>query len=369
VIVMAGPVLSPTTLGRGPRPFGRALTVALATSLLSVAAGCGVSYSEPVEVALPDPISPSTTAPVELEDCDDDDPTLPAVASYRPLEELPAPGDMPAGSHMAEIQQRGKLVVGTSIDTNLFASLDPASNQIVGFDVDMAKLVALAIFGGSWDTIDERLELRGITFGQRIPALTSGEVDLVAHTMTINCKRWQQVAFSGVYFNAGQNLLVSIDSEIGSLDDLTDQRVCVSAGGTAAAEMAAAGLENLVEVDNLTDCMVQFQRGQVDAIRSDDAILAGFVAQDPFSKVADLDPLSEEPYGLAMSQDHPELVQFVNAVLEQAKDSDDPETSWTAIYDDWLRSALGAPVASLDVESGSFPTGAPLGEYGRPLPR
>jgi polar amino acid transport system substrate-binding protein len=350
-----------TTRRRAPLRFLGLLGVSLA---VAASTACGASYSVPSDVALPPPITTSTTMAPQVEPCDNRAP-LPATASYPPLEPLPAPGGpMPDGSHMETIRRRGKLVVGTSIDTNLFASVNPATNEIEGFDVDMARLVAAAIFG----TADDRVELRGITYAQRIPLVVAGEVDLVAHTMTINCRRWQQVAFSEVYLYAGQKLLVPVSSTATSVEDLAGRTVCVSAGGTSADEMRELDVRppiQVVEVANQTDCVVLFQRGEADAIRSDDTVLAGFARQDPFAKVVGR-PLTEEPYGMAMSLEHPEFVAFVNAVLRQAK-ADPSAAGWSASYDRWLRPALGEPLAGLDLSSAAPPaTGIPAGNYSRP---
>jgi polar amino acid transport system substrate-binding protein len=351
---------------RSHRRPGAAVLLAVTTAL-SVLAACGAPYDRPAPVALPPEVTLSTVAAPNLQTCDNKRP-VPAVATYPPLEALPAPGSpMPAGSHMATIQKRGKLVVGTSIDTKLFSSVNPATNRIEGFDVDMARLVAAAIFGPGTD----RVELRGITYAQRIPLVASGEVDLVAHTMTINCRRWQQVAFSEVYLYAGQKLLVAVDSDVDSVEDLAGRTVCVSAGGTSADEMRSLKVNppiEVIEVPNQTDCVVRFQRGDADAIRSDDTVLAGFAAQDPFSKVVGR-ALTEEPYGLATSLAHPEFTRFVNAVLAKAKADPGPD-GWRASYDRWLKPALGEPLATLDLTATGPPTfGTPAADYGRVPPK
>jgi len=352
-------------LPRSTRPARRrpaaALVAAAVVALASLS--CGAAYRAPAAVELPPEVTTPTVPAPQIQECNNRTP-LPAVATYPPLDPLPTPGGaMPAGSHMATIRARGKLVVGTSIDTNLFSSVNPATNRIEGFDVDMASMVAAAIFG----TAEGHLELRGITYAQRIPLVASGEVDLVAHTMTINCRRWQQVAFSEVYLYAGQKLLVAVDSPAASVEDLAGQTVCVSAGGTSADEMRSLAVQppiEVVEVSNQTDCVVLFQRGEVDAIRSDDTVLAGFAAQDPFSKVVGR-ALTEEPYGMAVSRAHPEFVAFVNGVLRQAK-ADTSAKGWRASYDRWLRPALGEPLAALDLSSSAPPTfGIPVADYRR----
>jgi polar amino acid transport system substrate-binding protein len=72
----------------------------------------------------------------------------------------------------------------------------------------------------------------------------------------------------------------------------------------------------------------------VAAISTDDSILDGLAAQDPWTKIIG-PPLTSEPYGLAISKQHPEFVRFVNAVLQQLR----TDGQWKSIYTRWL----GAP--------------------------
>lgn len=354
--------------------MSRFLALAAAMAL----AGCGASYSQPADVALPPPVTAESVELPPAVACDNKADVPPAVASYPPLAALPPAGQMPAGTRMREIQERGRLIVGTSIDTLLFASVNPSNGNIEGFDIDVAKLVASAIFGIPIDdpALDQKLDLKGITYAQRIPKVSSGEVDIIAHTMTINCTRWQQgVAFSSVYLNAGQKLLVAKGSDVTTMADLAGSKVCASAGGTSADELKAAGAEIYPPpsdsnptggVGNQTDCLVLLQRGEVDAIRSDDTVLAGFANQDPNTEVVGK-PLTQEPYGLAIAADHPEFVQFVNAVLDQARapKPDGTPGDWQRLYDRWLRPTLGDPVANLDENL----IGIPQPDHSRPLPR
>ena len=87
-----------------------------------------------------------------------------------------------------------------------------------------------------------------------------------------------------------------------------------------------------------TDCLVLLQQGEVDAISTDDTILAGLAAQDPCTKI--VGPASpREPYGLAISKQHPDFVQFVNAVLQQMR----TDGQWAASYAHWVGTPVPAP--------------------------
>jgi polar amino acid transport system substrate-binding protein len=241
---------------------------------------------------------------------------------------------------MAEIRDRGRLIVGVSADSLLLGARNPVSGQIEGFDIDMARLVADAIFDDP-----DRVELRVITAAQRIPSLQDGTVDLVARNMTITCARWQDIAFSAEYYRSGQKVLVPLGSDATSLADLAGQRVCAPAGSTSLAKLEEFGDIEAVPAATHTDCLVRFQQGDVDAITGDDTVLAGLAAQDPYATVVG-DAFTDEPYGLGMNADAVDLVRFVNAVLEEAK----ADGSWTASYDRWLSEALGpAPAPPVPV--------------------
>ena len=124
-------------------------------------------------------------------------------ASLRPGPQI-APGAMPPGSTMAAIAERGRLVVGVDQNTFLFGFRNPSTGQLEGFDIDVAREIARAIFGDP-----DRIDLRVVDASQREPALKSGLVDLVVRTYSITCARKENVAFSTVYYNANQRILAA----------------------------------------------------------------------------------------------------------------------------------------------------------------
>jgi polar amino acid transport system substrate-binding protein len=248
-------------------------------------------------------------------------------ASLRPTGALPAPGKMPAGSYMAEIQKRGRLILGTSQDTLLFSSRNPISGKVEGFDIEMGRQIAEAIFGSK-----DKIQIKVIGYDARVSSARDGSVDVVADTMTANCARWKDVNFSSIYYEAGQKVLVSKDSPAKSIDDLGGKKVCSAAGSTSYDNIGKVASKPVaVAMPAFGDCLVAFQQNQVDAISTDDTILAGMAAQDPYAKVVG-DRFTEEPYGMAMSQQHPEFTRFVNAVLAKNR----ANGTWAATYHEWL---------------------------------
>jgi len=248
-------------------------------------------------------------------------------------------GVMPAGSFMADIQARGRLIVGVDQNTLQFGYRHPITGDLEGLDIELLREIARAIWPTEVD-IDERITFKALTTAERIPAVIPGDeprrvplVHLVASLITVTCERDRDVAFSAVYYLAHQRFLVRRDSPIERASDLAGKRVCATAGSTS--------LDNLewivpaakpVPVAARTDCLVKLQRGTVDAVTSDDTILVSFQAQDPKTRLLP-DVPTDEPYAIAASREHPELIAFTNGVLEQMR----ADGRLAALYEDFLR--------------------------------
>jgi polar amino acid transport system substrate-binding protein len=247
------------------------------------------------------------------------------TSSIRPS----GPPQVTDGSFMATIRHRGYLIAGVDQNTPHFGYFNPFDGQIEGFDIDMVKAVAQAIFG-----TPGHVHFKAISDGERESAVEYGSVDIVAHTMTTLCSRLKYVDFSSIYFEAHQRVLVLKNSTVHNLADLRGQKVCATYTSDSGARIVAAGaIPDLVTY--WTDCLVLLQQGDVAAISTDDSILEGLTAQDPWTKLIG-PPLSNEPYGLAISKQHPDFVAFVNAVLEQLR----TDGQWQASY----AKSIGTPV-------------------------
>lgn len=315
---------------------------------------CGGDASLPSEVTGEAVVesAPSTTAAPACAD-----PSERAVQSFAPLDRLPEPGSMPDTPALQRIQQRGRLVAGVSGDTLLFGARNSLTGQIEGFDIDMITQIARAIFG---DDLDGKIEYRVITYADRLPSLESGAVDIVAHTMTINCNRWLRIAFSTEYFAAGQKVLVKTGSHITGIEQLAEQglTVCAPEGSTNIDEVRSGNTDydGLVVIGkpDISDCLVAMQQGEADATTGDDTVLAGFAAQDPNTEVVG-EPFTNEPYGLGFNANDVDLVRFANTVIAQIQ----ADGTWADIYRRWLLDTGALP--------GDAPPAPPVPDYTRPL--
>lgn len=267
---------------------------------------------------------PDEVEPPPSLDCD-------PTASLRPPEPNPPPGELPPENPVSEIYERGRLIVGLDAGSNLFSFRDPITGDLVGFDVDIAREIARDIFGDP-----DRVEFEILTSAQRIPALETAQVDVVVKTMTITCERRERVEFSTSYFQAYQRLLTVSGSGIDSVEDLADRTVCVVRGTTSLARIQRLQPDaKILGVPAWADCLVALQQGQADAISTDDSILAGLNAQDPYLEIVG-GFLSSEPYGVGVNLTNTDLVRFVNNTLERIR----TDGTWNELYQRWL-SVLG----------------------------
>lgn len=299
--------------------------------LLACATGCAgggrpvdLATVESVERPAPvgvevNPAPPSTSAAPT--------PTCDAEASFRPLDPMPPPGQMPARSTMKAIQDSGKLIAGVDQNTFLFGFRNPTTNALEGFDIDRVHEIAKAIFGDP-----NKVQFKVVTSAGRIDALKENKVHIVVRTMTATCTRWQDINFSAIYYTAGQRLLVDRASKVTGLDQLGGKKVCAAKGSTSIKTIAEHEADPIpVQVDNWSDCLIMLQQGQVEAMSTDDTILAGMMAQDPNVKMVG-PRITREPYGIGIPKKNVDLVRFVNGVLEKSV----ADGAWAASYDKWL---------------------------------
>lgn len=309
-----------------PRIWAAVLAVAVTAACGSTSPPPPSATVPPVEVRPAGALDVSEAPTAGREDCDRE-------ASLRPGP-LPAPGNMPPGSTMAAIAERGRLIVGVDQNTYLFGYRNPATGQLEGFDIDLARELARRIFGDP-----DRIDLRVVDAGQRVSALQSGLVDLVVRTYSITCERKDDVAFSTVYFLANQRILAPKGSGIDSVAALGDKRVCAVSGTTSLSTLFALDPRpTLVGAKTWTDCLLMLQQDQVDAISTDDVVLAGLAAQDPTVEVVGAS-LGVEPYGVGIKKGNDDLIRFVNGALEQLR----VDGTWQRLYDTWLRGLGPSP--------------------------
>ncbi|MFJ6278223.1 glutamate ABC transporter substrate-binding protein [Arthrobacter subterraneus] len=184
-----------------------------------------------------------------------------------------------------------------------------------GFDVDVAKYVA-----GELGYSEDQIEWVEAPSANRENLLSNEQVDMIFATYSITDTRKETVDFAGPYFIAGQDLLVPVDSDITGPEDLDGRNLCSVTGSTSAQRVKDEYAEgvNLIEQPGYAECVSLMSGGQIDAVTTDDIILAGLAAQEAnqgqFKVVGN--PFSEEKYGVGLTKGS-ELCSDINAAIEK----------------------------------------------------
>nr|WP_146550672.1 MULTISPECIES: transporter substrate-binding domain-containing protein [Rummeliibacillus] len=229
------------------------------------------------------------------------------------------------------IKEKDKIVFGVKNDTRLFGLKDPKTGNIEGFDIDIAKEIAKIILGD-----ESKAEFKEVTSKTRIPLLQKGDIDAIVATMTITEERKKEVDFSDVYFEAGQALLVKKGSPIKSIDDIKKgTKVLAVKGSTSAVNIREKAPDaTVLEFENYAEAFTALKAGQGDTLTTDNAILYGMVDEDPNYQVVG-DIFTDEPYGIAVKKDSPELVQAINDALKELKDNG----KYDELYKKWIKTS------------------------------
>ncbi|KJL47954.1 ABC transporter glutamine-binding protein GlnH precursor [Microbacterium hydrocarbonoxydans] len=171
-----------------------------------------------------------------------------------------------------------------------------------GFDIDTANYVA-----GKLGVPTKNIVWQRIDQGERVSALESGEVDLVVSTFSITEERAETVDFVGPYFVAHQDLLIRRnDVTITGPETLDGKKVCAAEGTTSVDYLTEhyLGEISVVKVPTWSECVRDLVAGSVDAVSTDDVILAGFAAQPDYSGVLRVvgKGFTDERYGIGMKK-------------------------------------------------------------------
>ncbi len=243
---------------------------------------------------------------------DSDDESTTATTGGGTSKEAPT---FPAGTTMANIQSKGKLVVGIKYDQPGLGQRSPTSFE--GFDVEIAKVMAAGIFGGTVDDVGSKIDFQEAISKNREPFLQNGNVDIVVATYTINDDRKKLVDFAGPYFLAHQDILVkSTDDSIKAVTDLNGKKACSVTGSTSEKNVKAKAPQvEVLALDKYDQCVQALIDGRVVAVTTDDAILAGYASKNSEVLKVVGAPFSDEPYGIGLKKGDDAFRSFLNDTL------------------------------------------------------
>ncbi|MFZ5942822.1 MAG: basic amino acid ABC transporter substrate-binding protein [Bacillota bacterium] len=208
--------------------------------------------------------------------------------------------------------------VGTEPTFPPFEMTDDKTGEIIGFDIDLIKAIA--------EDQGFKVEIINLGFDGLIPAVQSGNIDIIASGMSITDKREQEVDFSEAYIDAGLAIAVAGKNEdIKGKDDLKGKTVAVQIGTTGAnkaQELKDAGLIKEIKTFNTVDVvMLELMNGGADAVINDKPVTEAFMAKQPGKIKVVGEVLESDSYGFAVKEGNKELLEKINAGLKKAKDN------------------------------------------------
>lgn len=229
------------------------------------------------------------------------------------------------------------IVIGTKFDQPGLGQKNP-DGSMSGFDVDVARYVAKEL-----GYPEDKIEWKESPSAQRETLIDNDQVKFIVATYSITDARKQKVDFAGPYLLTGQSLLVKADNtDITGAESLQNNKKLCSVSGSTPAQRVKdkyPGVQ-LQQYDTYSACVEALRNGAIDAVTTDEVILAGYAAKSPGEFKIVGTPFSEERYGIGLKKDDTELRAKINDALAKME----ADGAWKAAFEKNLGPAgLAAP--------------------------
>jgi len=223
----------------------------------------------------------------------------------------------------SDITSSGTLRIGTDATYPPFETVDTATGDVVGFDMDLVRAVCAKY--------EVEPEFIITPFDGIVPGLRTGKYDVIISAFTITPERARQVLFSRPYYDAGQTIAVRLDdTTIVSLDNLKGKSIGVQLGTTGERMAHRVNGAEIFSYENIGAAFIDLENGRVDAVLNDEPTSRIIIAERKSAKLVG-PRLSDEQYGMAVRPDDTTLVGKINTALiifEEDGTLDSLKTKW-----------------------------------------
>lgn len=253
-----------------------------------------------------------------------------------------------AKSKLDEVLARGHLIVGTG-STNAPWHFKDASDNLVGFDVDMGHIIAKALFGDP-----SKVEYVNQSSDARIPNITTGKVDITCQFMTVTGERAQQIAFTIPYYREGVGLMLKADSKYADYAAMKAAGSAVTISvlqNVYAEDMVHAALPDAkVDQYESVDLIYQaLESGRADAAATDQSSLAWYMTQNPGRYKDAGYGWNPQTYACGVKRGDQDWLNFVNTALHEAMTGVEFDF-YAKSYKTWFGKDLAPPQIGFPVE-------------------
>ncbi|GGO66068.1 glutamate ABC transporter substrate-binding protein [Nonomuraea cavernae] len=252
-------------------------------------------------------------------------------------------GDESYSTVVDKVQGAGKIVVGTKWDQPSLGLKKGAEPE--GFDVDVAKALVKELAGGK----DVEIEWKESASSNREPFLANGTVDLVVATYSITEERKGKVTFGGPYVIAHQDVMVrKDDTSINTPQDLKGKKICKAAGSNSYKRITDPPPDGELDLDattvdaaNYSECVQKLGGSNLDAVTTDDLILAGFAKQAGGNFKVLGQGFTDEKYGVGLKKGDTKTCEAVNTAVKKLWD----DGTMKQLLDKWFGGIEGLKVS------------------------
>ncbi|MBU5256600.1 transporter substrate-binding domain-containing protein [Tissierella praeacuta] len=213
-----------------------------------------------------------------------------------------------------EIKERGKIVLGTAADypPYEFHKLINGKDEIVGFDIDIAKEIAA--------DIGVELEIVDMKFEGLLPALVTDDIDFIVAGMVADEKRKKSVDFSVPYYQGKQRIIVRNEDKdkLKEPEDFNGLKVGAQKS-TIQEEIAAEKFSNAeyVGLSKITDLVLELKNKKIDGLILVEPVAIAYVAQNKDLYMPEVMLGQEDGVSVAVNKDSQDLLKSINETLDR----------------------------------------------------
>ncbi len=239
--------------------------------------------------------------------------TLAACSAKAGSEAKPA-GEQKAAGKLEEIKAKGKIVLGTSADypPYEFHKEINGKDQIVGFDIDIAKAVA--------EELGVQLEIKDMKFDGLLAALVADDIDFIIAGMVPKEERKQSVDFSIPYYQAEQKMLIKAAAadKIKSIADLKGLKIGAQKS-TVQEDIAKTKIEaaEVKSLSKITDLVLELKNDKIDGIVLVAPVAAAYAKQNTDLVVPDITFGREDGVAVAVNKGNADLLEAIDKTLDK----------------------------------------------------
>jgi ABC-type amino acid transport substrate-binding protein len=274
---------------------------------------------------------------------------LAALCLAAPALALAQMASAPFEGRLKKIHDTKTIAVAYRTDAVPF-SFEDAEKRPTGYTVDLCRSV-IGVIEKQLGVVPLQVKWVPVTLQNRFSAIAAGQADMECGASTVTLGRMKEVGFSTLTFVDGTGLLIRASTPGNSLLDMANKKIGVIPGTSNERALNEAlrvkvVTATVVPVKSREEGLAQLEAGTIDALASDRVLLVGLVAKakDPKALALLGDPLSYEPYAIALPRGDWAMRQAVDAALAQIYKS----PTLPELYNRWF-AALGRPSPILEI--------------------